>query len=135
MNITLKTEYALRALHEIVTSGKGKPVNRKTIAKSQGISEHFLEKICIDLQKGKILKSVRGPGGGFVLDRSIDEITLWDIYTAVDDPDYTEDRCYHKTSNGCDLRTACKVKNIWFKFGKSLKENMTAISLAEIAEK
>ena len=57
MNITLKTEYALRALYEVMACGKGKPVTRKQISNSQGISEHFLEKIFINLQKSKIIKT------------------------------------------------------------------------------
>ena len=132
MNITLKTEYALRALQEVITAEEGKPVNRKQIARSQGISEHFLEKIFIGLQKNQIIKSVRGPGGGFVLNRRPEEISLWDIYTAVDDPGYREDRCYHKKAVGCEQEKHCRVKHIWFKFGRNLKENMTGITLMEI---
>jgi Rrf2 family protein len=133
MNITSKTEYALRALHEVLRSEDGKPVTRKQISKRQGISEHFLEKIFIGLQKKRIIRSVRGPGGGFVLDREPREITLWDVYTAVDDPDYKEDRCYHKSTISCTLKDRCQVKNIWFKFGRTLKESMTGITLVDIA--
>ncbi|NIM13559.1 MAG: Rrf2 family transcriptional regulator [Candidatus Aminicenantes bacterium] len=135
MNITLKTEYALRALQEVIAAGKGKPITRRQIAKNQGISEHFLEKIFIDLQKNRIIKSVRGPGGGFILNREPHDITLWDVYHAVDDPDYREDRCYHKTTAGCEQREQCGVKNIWFKFSRSLKECMVDITLVEITMK
>jgi Rrf2 family protein len=135
MNITLKTEYALRALQEVILSGLGNPVTRKQIAKNQNISEHFLEKIFIGLQKKEIIKSVRGPGGGFILNREPHEISLWDVFTAVDDIDYREGRCYHKTTDGCELKDRCGVKNIWFKFSKTLKESMTGITLEEMAQK
>ena len=134
MNITLKTEYALRALQEVITAESGKPVTRKQIAKSQGISEHFLEKIFIGLQKNQIIKSVRGPGGGFLLNRRPEEISLWDIYTAVDDTDYREDRCYHKNTGGCEQKERCLVKYIWFKFSRGLKKTMTGITLTEITK-
>jgi Rrf2 family protein len=132
MNITLKTEYALRALQEVITAGDGKPVTRKQIAESQGISEHFLEKIFIGLQKKQIIKSVRGPGGGFLLNRRPEEISLWDIYTAVDDPGYREYRCYPKNIAGCEQEKHCRVKYIWFKFSRKLKKTMTGITLMEI---
>ena len=132
MNITLKTEYALRALQEVITAGGDKPVTRKQIAKNQGISENFLEKIFIGLQKNQIIKSVRGPGGGFLLNRRPEEISLWDIYTAVDDPGYREDRCYHKNIAGCEQDIRCRVKYIWFKFNRKLKKTMTGITLMEI---
>ena len=134
MNITLKTEYALRALQEVVMAGNGKPVTRKQIAANQGISEHFLEKIFIGLQKNRIIKSIRGPGGGFILDRTPEKITLWDIYSAVDDTDYREDRCYHKTPAGCEQKDRCRVKYIWYKFGSTLKETMTGITLVEFTK-
>lgn len=133
MNITLKTEYALRALHEVLMCDDGKPVTRKSIAERQGISEHFLEKIFIGLRDKDIIRSVRGPGGGFVLNRKPSEITLWDVYTAVDDPDYTDERCYHKSTAGCNLKDQCGVKNIWFKFGKTVKESMLGITLQDIS--
>jgi Rrf2 family iron-sulfur cluster assembly transcriptional regulator len=133
MNITSKTEYALRALHEVLLCEDGKPVTRKRIAQKQGLSEHFLEKIFIGLQKKDIIRSIRGPGGGFILNREPSDITLWDIYTAVDDPDYKEDRCYHKSSDGCSIKDSCGVKNIWFKFGKTMKESMLGITLLDIA--
>jgi Rrf2 family iron-sulfur cluster assembly transcriptional regulator len=132
MNITLKTEYALRALQEVIKAGDDKPVTRKQIAEIQGISEHFLEKIFIGLQKNRIIKSVRGPGGGFLLNRRPEEISLWDIYTAVDDPGYREERCYHKNIAGCEHEKHCRVKYIWFKFSRKLKKTMTGITLMEI---
>jgi Rrf2 family iron-sulfur cluster assembly transcriptional regulator len=134
MNITLKTEYALRALQEVITAGDDKPVTRKQIARIQGISEHFLEKIFIGLQKNQIIRSVRGPGGGFLLNRRPEKISLWDIYTAVDDPGFREDRCYHKNTGSCEQEKRCRVKYIWFKFSRTLKKTMTAITLTEITK-
>jgi len=134
MNITLKTEYALRALYEMMSRGDAdQPVNRRQIAERQGISEHFLEKIFIALQKSDIIKSVRGPGGGFVLGEDPDGITLWDVYSAVDDPGYTEGRCCPQLPReACLLQGDCKVKNLWFKFASTLKENMTGIKLVDV---
>ena len=134
MNITLKTEYALRAIEEILVQGNDKPVSRKLIAKNRMVSEHFLEKIFINLQKKKIIRSIRGPGGGFVLARNIEDITLWDIYSAVDDPDNRIDDCYYKTTKDCKLKETCKTKYIWFKFSKLLKENMQSISLSDLTK-
>jgi Rrf2 family protein len=134
MNITMKTEYALRALQEVIASVEGKPVTRRQIAERQGISEHFLEKIFIDLQKNRIIKSVRGPGGGFILSREPAEISLWDVYRAVDDPNYREDRCFYKGTSDCENKERCRVKKIWFTFGRRVKECMTGITLVDMAK-
>lgn len=135
MNITLKTEYALRALHEVIIMGTEKPVSRKHIASNQKISENFLEKILISLQKKKIISSVRGPGGGFLLNREPHEITLWDVFIAVDDIEYSDERCFPKTRNCCELEENCGVKKIWFKFNQTLKQAMNTITLEEMLDK
>jgi len=133
MNITLKTEYALLAIEELLEQKSNRPVSRKQIAKNKMISEHFLEKIFINLKKRGIIKSIKGPGGGFILGRNIDKITLWDIYSAVDDPDNRIDGCYIKPNDEeCPLKAICKTKNIWFKFAEILKSSMNSISLKDI---
>jgi Rrf2 family iron-sulfur cluster assembly transcriptional regulator len=134
MNITLKTEYALVALYEVFMNSNFKPVTRKQIAEHYNISEDFLEKIFIGLQKKGLIRSIRGPGGGFILNKRPEEITLWDVFTAVDFPEYTDDRCYPKSTEGCTIRDKCRVKNIWFLFGKTMRESMSAIKLTDIAK-
>src|SRR3989338_6112193 len=133
MNITLKTEYALLALYEVFMNNT-KPVTRRQIVEHYNISKHFLEKILIELQKKDLIKSVRGPGGGFILNKNPDEITLWDVFTAVDFPEYRDERCYPKATEGCTIRDKCHVKNIWFRFGQSMKQSMSAITLREFTK-
>lgn len=133
MNFTLKTEYALRALQEVLKAGKGKAVNRKQIAANQNISESFLEKICIDLKKKNILKSKMGPGGGFIITKDPGDISFWDVYTAVDQPNGRFNNCYPGIKKTCKLEDKCQVKDIWFKFNLKLIEVMKDITLADIS--
>ncbi|MEN8152549.1 MAG: Rrf2 family transcriptional regulator [Acidobacteriota bacterium] len=132
MNFTLKTEYALRALQEVIKAGKGKAVNRKFISEKQNISENFLEKIFIDLKKNNILKSKMGPGGGFIITKEPEDISFWDIYTAVDLPGGTLDYCHPVIKKACNMEEDCQVKDIWFKFNLKLREAMEDITLADI---
>jgi Rrf2 family iron-sulfur cluster assembly transcriptional regulator len=131
MNFTIRTEYALRALHEVIL-GEGKPVNRKRISVNQKISEHFLEKICLDLKKSNILKSKMGPGGGFTISREPGSISFWDIYKAVDLQDEESRTCYPGLKGECELMDKCRVKDIWTKFNQKLIESMSSITLDDI---
>lgn len=135
MSITKKTAYALRALYEISVSGKGKPVNRKYVSQKQNISEHFLEQIFINLQKAGILKSIRGPGGGFILGKRKDDISVWDVFTAVDSKAHIYEKCAMIKGGECDMYKECKIKYIWPKINQALKKSMTDISLKDISEK
>ncbi|MCK5222527.1 MAG: Rrf2 family transcriptional regulator [Candidatus Aminicenantes bacterium] len=131
MNFTIKTEYALRALHEVL-SGNGKPVNRKQISANQHISEHFLEKICLALKKNNILDSKMGPGGGFTISREPKDISFLEIYKAVDLQDGKFINCYPGIKGECELHENCQIKDIWARFNQKLIESMSNITLADI---
>lgn len=133
MSITKNTEYALRALYEIAEAGNEKPVNRKYISKKQKISEPFLEKIFIPLQKAGIIDSIRGPGGGFVLRKDASDITVWDVFCAVDSKAQFYGKCATISKEECELLKECKVKYIWAKINRDMKDSMTNISLEDIS--
>ncbi len=83
MRITTKGRYALRAAIALAeTSAEDKPVTIKAVAEREGISPEFLEQIFFRLRRGGVIKSVRGPGGGFYLARPAAEISLLDILEA-----------------------------------------------------
>jgi len=133
MSITKNTEYALRALHEIASVGRGKPVSRKVISERQKISEPFLEKLFIPLQKAGIIYSVRGPGGGFVLGKSAGEITVWDVFSTVDSKAHFYEKCAVISREECEHLKKCKIKNVWSTLNRVLRESMAGISLEDIS--
>jgi Rrf2 family transcriptional regulator, iron-sulfur cluster assembly transcription factor len=83
MRITTKGRYALRAVLALAhKSLEGKPVSIKSISAQEEISAEFLEQIFFKLRKAEVIRSVRGPGGGFFFARALDQITLLDIIEA-----------------------------------------------------
>jgi len=131
MNFTKRTEYALRALIEIGSADKNAPVKRETIAKNQKISSQFLEQILIPLSKSKIINSVRGPGGGFVLNKSPKEINTWDVFSSVEKTTKLyENNTDSNKSDNIDILT--KIQSVWNKIDLNLKETMEEISLEDI---
>ena len=83
MRITTKGRYALRAVLALAqASSEGKPVSIKIISEQEDISAEFLEQIFFKLRKAEVIRSVRGPGGGFFFARPLDQITLLDIIEA-----------------------------------------------------
>ena len=83
MRLTSKGRYAVRAILDLTFSSNGRPVRLQEIAERQKISLHYLEQLFRRLRKGSVVKSVRGPGGGYVLARSMDEISIKDILISV----------------------------------------------------
>ena len=84
--ITQKTRYALRSLLFLVEQGGGGPVQLGRIAETQRIPPKYLELIMLDLKKGGLVKSIRGPKGGYRLSRAPDEISFGEIVRAMEGP-------------------------------------------------
>jgi len=83
MRLTSKGRYAVRAMLDLTTHSSGNPVRLQEISKRQSISLHYLEQLFRRLRTGSVVKSVRGPGGGYVLARSMDEISVRDVLASV----------------------------------------------------
>lgn len=83
MRLTSKGRYAVRAMLDLTFNSKGEPVRLQEISTRQAISLHYLEQLFRKLRTGKVVKSVRGPGGGYVLSRAMDEICMRDILECV----------------------------------------------------
>ena len=67
MRLTSKGRYAVRAILDLTFNSNGKPVRLQEISERQKISLHYLEQLFRRLRKGNVVKSVRGPGGGYCL--------------------------------------------------------------------
>ena len=87
MNISSRCEYACRAVVELAHHAQStQPVTVERIAERRRIPEKFLVHILIELKRARIVRSVRGPRGGYLLARAPEDITLLDIVRAVDGP-------------------------------------------------
>ena len=83
MRLTSKGRYAVRAILDLTFNSNGKPVRLQEISERQKISLHYLEQLFRRLRKGNVVKSVRGPGGGYLLARSMDDIAIKDVLLSV----------------------------------------------------
>lgn len=83
MRLTSKGRYAVRAILDLTFNSNGKPVRLQEISERQKISLHYLEQLFRRLRKGNVVKSVRGPGGGYLLSRSMDDIAVKDVLLSV----------------------------------------------------
>ena len=86
MQITAKSDYALRAMCVLAVADDGAPVKAAEIAAAQGIPPTFLDGILVQLRRGGMVSSRRGPGGGHQLARPAWSITLADVVRVIDGP-------------------------------------------------
>ncbi len=83
MKLTSRGRYSLRAMLDLVSNLQGNPVRLREISNRQGISLHYLEQLFRRLRTGQVVKSVRGPGGGYLLAKEANLITIKDILDSV----------------------------------------------------
>ena len=132
MQFSMKTEYALRAIYELSQAKEGDMTSRRQIAENQHIPIHFLERILIALKKADLIKSFKGPGGGYTLLKDKENISLWDVYQAVDMKQINGIKCFPGLSEECKYIDQCQMKNFWFEFNKVLYESLSKFRLSHL---
>ena len=113
MKLTSRGRYAVMAMADLAKNNAKRPINLKEISLRQGISISFLEQIFLKLKKNNLVKSSRGPLGGYVLSKNPDEITLLSIIKAVDERVKTVG-CKKESKKGCNGKLIkCITHNLW----------------------
>ena len=83
MKLTTRGRYALQAIIDLISNSNGKAMKLQDIASRQNLSIHYLEQLFRQMRIGGVVKSVRGPGGGYVLTRDPADISIQEVLKAV----------------------------------------------------
>ena len=131
MRVTTKGRYALRAITNLALADSDKPIPIKRIAGEEAISPEFLEQIFFRMKKSGIISSVRGPGGGFMLDKKPEEITVKDIFDAVGEgleitPCMGEE--------GCERIENCVATDVWHEASDLIVSYFENLTLRRVME-
>ena len=114
MRLSTKGRYAVMAMVDLAQYSDGNPVSLAEIAERQEISLSYLEQLFAMLRKNGLVRSVRGPGGGYLLAQDRGETRIADIILAVDEP-IRATRCTPGAPVGCrGTRTRCLTHDMWF---------------------
>ena len=113
MKLSSKGRYAVMALADLAKFDPSKPVSLRDISLRQGISLLYLEQLFLKLKKNKIVKSIRGTNGGYILLNDPDQIKLSSIFSAVDEKVKTV-KCNKESKKGCNGKpTKCITHYLW----------------------
>jgi len=133
MRITLKGRYALRAVLALAEMGKnGEMVSINSLSEAEDISSIFLEQIFFKLKKAKIVKSVRGPGGGFAFDRPLDSITVQQVLDAAGE-ELAMKFC-EKNVNKCKRMTECISHKVFASVSDKIDDYLRSLTLKKVLE-
>jgi len=130
MQIPRKIEYALRAMIHLADDPDG-VANGNEIAEHEHIPKYFLEKVIRDLMRSGLVRSRRGPGGGYQLSRPAETISFKDVIEAVEGP-INLNVCLEDTST-CSLQPRCRMFRVWEHGQRALLEVFSQTNLQQIA--
>ena len=136
MQISTKGKYSVRAVLDIAQHSNGSPIPLAAISKREGISLLFLEQLFQQLRKGNVVRSVRGPHGGYVLARDPSEITIGEIVRLIEPPLYTSS-CFSKgeSVDNCHLADTCIGGAIWKQLAEHVDNFLDSITVADLSNK
>lgn len=131
MKLTTKGRYAVTAMLDVAIKDQQSPVSLADISERQGISLSYLEQLFSKLRKAGLVKSVRGPGGGYLLGREAKDINVAEVILSVNEVlDAT--RCNGQSN--CKDGRACLTHNLWQELSDQIHSFLSGISLASVLQ-
>ncbi len=136
MKLSSKGQYAVRALIYLTYNSKDNsvPVGLKEIAAGESISLHYLEQIFFILKKAGIVKSLRGPNGGYLLNKKPSEIFIGDIIASVEPIEIISCISKSKAKKECRRKSVCLAFDMWNSISNKITEFLNSITIKDVID-
>lgn len=135
MRLSTKGRYAVMAMVDLSIHGNGAPVALADIAARQEISLSYLEQLFAKLRRGGQVRSVRGPGGGYLLAHGAEGTRISDIIVAVDEP-IQATRCKPGEARGCTAAGGrCVTHDLWEELTNQIHLFLSSVTLADVRDR
>ncbi len=129
MRLTTKGRFAVTAMLDLALNEVDRPVTLAGISERQEISLSYLEQLFSRLRRSGLVKSVRGPGGGYRIAKALETISVSDIITAVDEQ---IDATQCGGNENCKDEGRCMTHELWSSLNVKILEYLSGVSLAEL---
>lgn len=132
MRLSTKGRYAVRAMVDLALHDQQAPTPRAEIANRQDLSADYIAQLFLDLQEAGLVRGVKGPGGGYVLEKDPEEIRVGDIIRAVEGPIALVDCVAPGEASSCPLASQCVTRQLWQKASDAISETLNNITLEDL---
>ncbi len=133
MKLTTKGRYAVSAMLDLAKHSQGSPVSLNDISRREDISLSYLEQIFTKLRKADLVKSVRGPGGGYTLAHKADEISVANVIDSVGE-DVDLCCCGDSHTDEEHEKAPCFTHKLWSGLTLLMREYLESVSLQELLD-
>ena len=129
MRLTTKGRFAVTAMLDLAMSEADKPITLAGISERQSISLSYLEQLFSRLRRSGLVKSVRGPGGGYRIAKPLTEISVSEIISAVDE---LIDATQCGGQENCRDEGRCMTHDLWSSLNVKILDYLSGVSLADL---
>lgn len=133
MNLTSRSRYALKIMLDLSQQRHGPLVHRQEIVARQGIPSKYLDQILIRLRRSGLVESVRGRTGGYRVGRAIEDISVWEVFRAVEDGIYPVE-CVDEHL-GCEFMQNCAAVEPWQIIFATLRNCLESMTLSDFEKR
>ena len=135
MKLTTKGRYAVMAMADLALYKDNGPTSLSDISVRQNISLPYLEQIFIKLKDNRLVRSTRGAKGGYILEKSANEIKISNIISAVDEEVKTLN-CKKESKKGCNNKsTKCSTHNLWGQLDQHINKFFEKVKLQDLVKR
>lgn len=134
MKISTRGRYALRVMTDLAENTDGSYIPLKDVAERQEVSQKYLESIMLDLSKAGLVDGRHGKGGGYKLNRNLQDYTVYEILQ-VTEGTLSPVMCLDGNSGVCERAGDCKTLCVWTGFYKLIKDYFSGITLSDLINK
>ncbi|GBD96133.1 MAG TPA: Rrf2 family transcriptional regulator [Nitrospirae bacterium] len=131
LRLSTKGQYGVRAMFELAKNYKKGPLTIKEIARRQGVSVSYLEQLLNKLRKSELIRSRKGPGGGYVINSKPEEISVGHILNSLEGP-VAITQCLDPSAKGCKRVEGCVARLLWKSLGEKIENFLDTINLNDL---
>jgi Rrf2 family iron-sulfur cluster assembly transcriptional regulator len=131
LKLSTKGQYGVRAMFELAKNYDKGPLTIREISARQDVSTAYLEQLLNKLRKAKLIRSQKGPGGGYAINREPAEITVGMILNSLEGP-VAITQCLDPSAKGCKRVDGCVARLLWKSLGEKIEGFLDTVNLNDL---
>ncbi|MFC1540683.1 RrF2 family transcriptional regulator [Candidatus Margulisiibacteriota bacterium] len=132
MKLSTKGRYGVTAMFDLAAHGNGEPITAAAISERQRIPLAYLEQLLAKLRKAKLVKTVRGPSGGYALTKKPRQVSIGDIIRATDGP-IALAACL-PAPGACPKSGCCSTRSLWRSLSSKVSQVFDSTNLEDLCK-
>lgn len=132
MRFSTRGRYGVQIMVDLAQHAAEGPISLKCVADRQNLSENYLEQLVPELRRAGLVKSIRGPQGGYVLAKQPESIYIGDVIRVLEGPIAPVECNQQSDEDCCGTTKFCVNREVWVKVRDSINDVVDSISLADL---